>query len=71
VFDHPDRDPRGRMITHAYMIELQNQKALPKIKAADDAKEAFWLPIARIEGLSREFFGDHQMIIKYFLGRSM
>ena len=71
VFDHPRRSLRGRTITHAYLFELNNQKGLPAVKPADDAKEAMWVPLSKIEGLSEEFFSDHLMIIKYFLGRSI
>ncbi len=71
VFDHPRRSLRGRTITHAYLFEMNNQKGLPDVKAADDAKEAMWVPLSRIEDLSEEFFSDHLMIIKYFLGRSI
>lgn len=71
VFDHPRRSLRGRTITHAYLFELNNLKGLPDVKAADDAKEAMWVPLSKIEDLSEEFFSDHLMIIKYFLGRSI
>ena len=71
VFDHPRRSLRGRTITHAYLFELSNQKGLPAVKPADDAEEAMWVPLSRIEELSEEFFSDHLMIIKYFLGRSI
>ncbi len=68
VFDHPLRDPRGRMITHAFMFEL-NVKALPSVKAGDDAAEAFWLPLYRLEEEEENFFSDHAQIVKYFVNR--
>lgn len=72
VFDHPQRDPRGRTITHAFLFELNHSKnKLPAVKAADDAKEVYWIPLGKLDELAREFFNDHLMIIKYFLGRSM
>ncbi|MBN2352965.1 MAG: bifunctional nicotinamide-nucleotide adenylyltransferase/Nudix hydroxylase [Spirochaetales bacterium] len=68
VFDHPLRDPRGRMITHAFMFEL-GVKALPAVKAGDDAAEAAWFPLYRLEEEEENFFSDHAQIIKYFVNR--
>lgn len=68
VFDHPLRDPRGRVITHAYMFEL-NVKELPGIKGGDDASEAFWYPLYKMEEQENQFFNDHAQIIKYFINR--
>lgn len=68
VFDHPTRDPRGRVISHAFMIYL-NLKDLPEIKADDTAEEVFWLPLYRLEELECNFFSDHSQIIKYFINR--
>lgn len=68
--DNPWRDPRGRTITFAHLIEL-GLKELPKVKAADDAAEVEWLPIGSLSNLEGQFFNDHLQIIKYFLGRSM
>ena len=68
VFDHPLRDPRGRVITHAYMFEL-NVKELPEVKGGDDASEAFWYPLYRLEQHENQFFNDHAQIMKYFINR--
>lgn len=66
VFDHKDRSARGRTITHAYNIVL-NDKTLPKIRAADDAADAKWVPFNEIQ--SHWLFEDHYDIIQHFLGR--
>ncbi len=68
VFDHPLRDPRGRMITHAFMFEL-SVKELPGIKAGDDAGEALWFPLHQLEDAEETFFSDHAQIIKFFMNR--
>lgn len=68
VFDHPLRDPRGRIITHAFMFEL-NVKTLPSLSAGDDADEAFWFPLCELEEKEELFFNDHAQIIKYFVNR--
>jgi bifunctional NMN adenylyltransferase/nudix hydrolase len=68
VFDHPQRDPRGRIITHGFLIELTS-KELPKIEADDDASEAFWFPLYKVEEAEEEFFSDHAQIIKFFINR--
>lgn len=66
VFDHPDRSSRGRTITHACYINLGMQQILPKIKGADDAVKAEWVPIKEID--PRKMFEDHYDIISYFIG---
>jgi bifunctional NMN adenylyltransferase/nudix hydrolase len=68
-FSHPKRSLRGRIITHAYGILLRNGP-LPKLKAADDAAEAFWMPIAEFYRRRDEFFEDHFSMIDYFIKRA-
>lgn len=65
VFDAIDRSPRGRIITHAFHIELPDGE-LPKVKGQDDADKARWVPIAEVK--SEECFEDHYEIIQHFLG---
>ena len=65
VFDNPYRSLRGRTITHAYHIVL-NMDYLPKIKAADDAMDAVWMPLATIAEMSNLMFEDHIDCIAYF-----
>ena len=65
VFDAIDRSPRGRIITHAFHIELPDGE-LPKVKGSDDAEKARWVPIAEVR--SEECFEDHYEIIQHFLG---
>jgi bifunctional NMN adenylyltransferase/nudix hydrolase len=65
VFDAIDRSPRGRIITHAFHIQLPDGE-LPKIKGSDDADKARWVPIAEVR--SEECFEDHYEIIQHFLG---
>jgi bifunctional NMN adenylyltransferase/nudix hydrolase len=62
VFDHPKRSKRGRTITHVGLIDL-GIGALPEIKAADDAAEAFWIPLGMIYKMSDKMFEDHFDII--------
>jgi bifunctional NMN adenylyltransferase/nudix hydrolase len=66
IFDHPDRDPRGRTITHGFHIDLgfPNEK-LPRVKGSDDAIHAEWVPLGE---LKREMFAfDHWHIIQRFI----
>jgi bifunctional NMN adenylyltransferase/nudix hydrolase len=65
VFDAIDRSPRGRIITHAFHIELPDGD-LPRVKGSDDADKARWVPIAEVR--SEECFEDHYEIIQHFLG---
>lgn len=68
VFDSPSRSNRGRVISHAFLINL-GAGFLDKVKGMDDADKAFWLPLN--EALSREndFFDDHHHILNYFVNR--
>jgi 8-oxo-dGTP diphosphatase len=63
-FGEPDRDPRGRTITVAYLILLRPDR-VPTIHAGDDAKEADWFDVYR---LPRPAF-DHRQIIRRALAR--
>lgn len=65
VFDAIDRSPRGRIITHAFHIQLPDGE-LPKVKGNDDAEKARWVPIAEVA--SEECFEDHYEILQHFLG---
>lgn len=67
VFDHPDRDPRGRTITHAFYIKLSDELQLPHVKGADDALKAKWIPLSELYGMRDQFFNDHYFILKRFL----
>lgn len=67
VFDDPHRSSRGRTLTHAYLIELKpDALGLPKVKGSDDAKQAFWLPLAELN--PEQMFEDHFHIIKTLVG---
>jgi ADP-ribose pyrophosphatase YjhB (NUDIX family) len=66
VFDDPHREPRGRMISHTFLFDLQEPE-LPKLKAADDASAAFWFPLKDLEKIRSQFGGDHYRIVKNML----
>lgn len=69
VFDAVDRSARGRIITHAFNIVLDEQmdQGLPKVKGSDDAEKAMWIPISKIT--RSVCFEDHYDILMHFLGR--
>jgi len=67
VFDHPDRSPRGRVITHAHWFDLP-LPTLPSVAGADDAAEARWFPVSELPGMEAELFEDHFVILDGFLG---
>lgn len=67
VFDHPDRSGRGRIITHASLIQLEDDKPLPSVKAGDDAREAWWTQISRLT--QSNMFEDHYHIIMKLIGQ--
>jgi bifunctional NMN adenylyltransferase/nudix hydrolase len=65
IFDAIDRDPRGRVITHAYYIQLTDGP-LPKVKGGDDAIRAKWVPLSEVNG--ELCYCDHAEIIKMLVG---
>lgn len=67
VFDDPHRSNRGRTITHAYYIHLQPDTTLPKVRGSDDAKKAFWAPLAQLN--PEQMFEDHYFIIQRLIGQ--
>ena len=67
VYDAPDRSLRGRVITHAYLIELPGG-SLPPVKGSDDAAKAKWVPLSFVESHPDLFFEDHYHIIQDLVG---
>lgn len=67
VFDDPFRSNRSRIITHCFKYVLNNDHELPKVKGADDALEARWVPISEIENMKWQFFEDHYHMIQKML----
>ena len=66
VYDDPYRSARGRTVTHAFYMELQPSAELPKVKGADDAKQARWVPLGQLD--PQRMFEDHYFIIQDLLG---
>ena len=66
MFDDPYRSNIGRVVTFASYIKLADATSLPKVKGADDAEKAKWVPISEIT--EDKLFDDHYHIIQYFLG---
>lgn len=64
VFDAPDRSLRGRTITHAGLIVL-DEVQLPRVKGSDDAEKALWVPMSKFFNGEMDFkmFEDHLSII--------
>ncbi|WP_328765382.1 MULTISPECIES: NUDIX hydrolase [unclassified Streptomyces] len=57
VWDQPDRDPRGRYVTFAYMAVVPDDT---KATAGDDARAARWWPLSE---LPEQLAFDHADII--------
>ena len=64
TFDAPNRSSRGRTITQAFFIDL-GVGELPKVKGADDAEKAFWVPFNKVK--QEKMFEDHFHIIDNFI----
>lgn len=69
VFDNPDRSTRGRTITTAFLIKLNDKFDLPKVVGSDDAESAMWVPTEEIKHNPHLFYEDHWSMIQYFINR--
>ena len=56
AYSNPDRDPRERVITIAFIAESK----IKAVKGGDDAKEARWFDISTLPALAF----DHEQILK-------
>ncbi|MDZ7848886.1 MAG: NUDIX hydrolase [Owenweeksia sp.] len=56
-FDDPQRDPRGRVISFAFGVELSEDF---QPKAGDNANAVSWVPLYKLPGLAF----DHEEILK-------
>jgi len=63
TFGNPKRDPRGRVITIAYMALINSENI--KLKATTDVSDAKWFSIKKIPKLAF----DHHRILDYSLKR--
>lgn len=63
AFGDPGRDPRGRVITVAFMGEVG--KLRRRVRGRSDAKEARWFPASKVPPLGF----DHRKIVKFALAR--
>lgn len=67
VFDDPNRSTRARIITEAFHFHLINDTTLPEVRGSDDARRAFWMPIADLRDKEQLFFDDHYHILTFML----
>ena len=64
VFDNPSRSTRGRTITEAFLIKLDDSQSLPKVKGGDDAEAAKWFPLSEFYGMAEQMHEDHFHIVR-------
>jgi bifunctional NMN adenylyltransferase/nudix hydrolase len=78
VADQIDRDPRGRIISHAFHINLTTYGSdpnsgykieLPKIKGSDDAKKAKWFTLRDFGDMREQMFADHFSIANELINK--
>lgn len=61
VFSHPNRDPRGRIVSVGYHVVVPRET---KAIAADDAAAVLWMSKAEIEAQHEELAFDHRTILE-------
>ncbi len=68
IFDLPDRSSRGRTITIAYYLKLNDTSPLPKVKGrAGETSNVSWIPISVALKNRNRWFEDHHAIIQEML----
>lgn len=68
-----DRDPRGRTISMVYSAEI-NVEELPEIEGLDDATDAQWVEVNKLENLKsneNKLAFDHDIILRDFFGNAL
>lgn len=61
VFDNPERDARGHIVSYCYNVKLNGRTKVPELTG-----NASWWPIEEV--FRHQTFGDHYDIINEFLG---
>ena len=61
VFSHPDRDPRERVVSHAYTAVLPERHA---VKGADDAASAEWVEVAALADPAQWAFDHYEVLVR-------
>ncbi|MFW6014348.1 MAG: NUDIX domain-containing protein [Candidatus Nanoarchaeia archaeon] len=56
VYSEPKRDPRGRVVSFVFKVEIE----VKKVKAGDDAEDANWFSLQNLPELAF----DHEKIIE-------
>jgi len=81
IFDKPDRSSRGRTVTTAFLMQLDDTKPLPKVKGMNmplsetggkviaETYKAFWLPVSEALTRTDQWFEDHLSILEWGVSR--
>lgn len=70
IFDDPGRSLRGRTITTAYLLRLDDNKKLPKVKPQKgEVKKVMWVPLSDALAHPENWFEDHHSILKTMYNR--
>lgn len=64
VFDDPGRDPRGDVVSIAYVFDLRDQLALPAVDGADDLEAADWYPVDMVFQGKLTMAFDHRDVVE-------
>lgn len=67
VYGDPGRDPRGRVVSVAYVAVLPT---MPTPTAGDDAREAQWTPVADVLAVPEGLAFDHHRILTDAVARA-
>lgn len=70
IFDDPGRSLRGRTVTTAFLLRLNDSKTLPKVKPQKgEVKKVMWVPLSDALACPENWFEDHYSILKTMYNR--
>jgi len=64
-FSYPWRSERGRIISTAFLVELDEEE-LPRVSPGKGAARALWMPLADLD--PRRMFEDHMRMVELMVG---
>lgn len=69
IYDYPERSLLGRVITHAFLINLDQVDSEEEVfcEAGDDAAAVLWVDPTRLSLYQNQFLDDHYQIIQDML----
>jgi bifunctional NMN adenylyltransferase/nudix hydrolase len=70
IFDDPSRSERGRTVSVAFLLRLDDSRPLAKVHAGSDAKRVEWTLLSEARANPQNWFEDHSDMTDWAVGFS-